>query len=86
LLSKNLLQKNLHKRYFVTSKVGHNFSGVLIEHDRDQANGYSQFVDVEVHLPDGQVEDATTGFIYQPNSNIAHIQEIPAKIPAELVT
>lgn len=73
---KNSIQKHLRERFFVTPKVGHNFSGVLISSCKE----YHVFADVTVYPPETDPQQAN-GEIYIKHSpdggNVAYCQRLP---------
>ena len=81
---KTAFQKKVHNRFFVTPKVGLNFSGVLVKAGRAEKD-WSTFVDVKAHLPNSSPEPLEGDMLIQ-NSNIAYAQIIPVSYTHTVIT
>jgi hypothetical protein len=66
------MRKQLRERFFVTPKTGMNFSGVLLNSDRN----YYIFADVTVHPPDDEPQ-AVEGDLFIERGNVAYLQRQP---------
>jgi hypothetical protein len=72
LLNNRIRKKKLRHRFFVTVRVGHNFAGVLLAEDRDQA----VFGGVTVYPPETEPEKVV-GDVYIRHDNVAYTQLVP---------
>lgn len=69
---KDSIRKQLRERFFCTPKTGLNFSGVLINSDRN----YLVFADVQVHPAGDAQPQPAPGELYIEKSNVAYVQLI----------
>jgi hypothetical protein len=69
---KNLIKRQLRERFFVTPKSGMNFSGVLIDEDRN----HYVFAAVKVNPPDDDPQPVE-GDVYIERGNVAYLQRLP---------
>lgn len=68
---KNLIQKQLRERFFVTPKSGLNFSGVLLAADRS----YYHFAGVTAYPSDADPEPVD-GDVFIERDNVAYLQRL----------
>jgi len=73
-LFKNSIQQHVRERFFVTPKVGMNFSGVLYS----TCKHYHVFVDVKIHPPDDKPQEVAGQLFIQhgQNGNVAYMQRL----------
>lgn len=72
MLNNRISKKKLRQRFFVTVKVGNNFSGLLIAEDASEA----VFADATGYPPDTEPQELK-GEVYVRHSNVAYTQKLP---------
>lgn len=75
MFNNSITKKKLREQFFVTVRAGHNFSGVLLAEDKDQA----VFGGVKVFPPDSEPEEVV-GDVYIRHDNVAYMQKLAAHV------
>ena len=71
----NSIKKKLRQRFFVTVRVGHDFDGVLLGENKDEA----WFGGCTAYPPDADPQKLT-GEVYIRHDNVAITQKLPPDV------